>query len=137
MTWKPYNPNAADLVPTYSLPLIYRRGPWRYSHLKPPDSERLSLFHVKPHPDLDWFALAWEVLGVKARPTARPWCCYIRTVIFYDQEYTELERTEHTLEQGSIVLYQGREYRAVSGRCLLDGEDRWCFAHTLDARGLN
>ena len=80
--------------------------PFRFQERGFPD---LADLVVEVDPDRHWIAEIEEPLDVSAPARSSPWCCYIRTVIFYGPTGEE-DRCETRLQINDV---------------LRDGEERW------------
>jgi hypothetical protein len=87
---------------------------------------------------------AYEPLETHAPPPdqAEPYCCYLKTVIFYEHRYSGsaikgITRCEHynlaTAPSPHLVDYEGLFYE-VSPDQVLWRNGEWQFRYTLDAR---
>ncbi|MEO0870391.1 MAG: hypothetical protein AAFY19_00320 [Pseudomonadota bacterium] len=84
--------------------------------------------------DLDdgspWLATVVERLDTDAPASARPWCCYTKTVIFYEQPwrvlpdrraYAEHDRVETVLDGEDILTINGVQFELLGGIVSHDG----------------
>lgn len=82
-----------------------------------------------------WLRLV-EHLPTDAPPSASAHCCYIRTVILYEQPYRVLPsrdfayhwQGEHTLTNDDIVEWDERLFKVMWGRCAHFG-GRWAMSY--------
>lgn len=79
---------------------------------------------IERHPTMPWNLVIWERLSVKAPPSARPHCCYVRTVIFYRRpfsvswvrnEYRKWDEVETHHASDDEVEFDGALYDCGSG----------------------
>lgn len=76
-----------------------------------------------------WFLILWEPLRTKAPSPAivRPWCCYIRTVIFYQWPHTVLstrrgfayyDQIETRISHDALIEFEGETFKYGHGQVL-------------------
>ncbi|MEM7003728.1 MAG: hypothetical protein AAF529_23285 [Pseudomonadota bacterium] len=119
-------------------------GPFRYSE---PPADSFDDVLVQREPELPWFLQAWEPLPTNAPgpDKTRPYCCYIRTVIFYQRPYCprapgegyiEHDRLEFRITSDTRLRFEGQIYKAGGGRVYW-ADDQWWMYHWLDRRGID
>lgn len=107
-------------------------------------------FDSRPTPDLSdclartlpgrpWLLQLWEPIHTKAPSPARcqPYCCYIRTVIFYHRPYivdrhhgfTWFDKVETRLSWDDVVEFEGTQFTISGGSVNWDGK-RWWMKRT-------
>lgn len=93
-----------------------------------------------------WTAIMWEPLDVQAPLEAKPYCCYVDTVIFYRDRvgYDEVARCRHhelNMASPSLVFLGGRWWE-VGGAHVVQRDGKWHMrwhlaANTRAAREAN
>jgi hypothetical protein len=93
-------------------------------------------------PERPWLATVTEILDTKAPPDARPYCCYLQTVIFYvrpwqvvDGNYAEHDRLETKLNGHDFLRIGGEVFELYGGEVSHDGK-RWIMTHGARRRTL-
>jgi hypothetical protein len=89
-------------------------------------------------PERPWLLQIVEPLPIDAPETAQPWCCYIQTVIFYEQPYRVEEgrnfasygTVETRLGGDDVVEFEGELFYVMGGTVSWDGA-RWVMTHRL------
>lgn len=84
----------------------------------------------------------YEPLETHAPQDAEPYCCYLKTVIFYEgrawgnaaKEITRCDHYDLAAAPSSHLLYIGGTWYEVSSGKVLWRNDRWYYRFTLDAR---
>lgn len=84
----------------------------------------------------------YQPLETHAPEDAEPWCCYFKTVIFYENRYSgsaikEITRCDHydlACAPSPHLLYHAGTWYEVGYGHVLWRNDQWHFRFTLDAR---
>lgn len=74
-----------------------------------------------------WFIIIWEKLTdtVPGPEVTQPYCCYVRTVIFYEKpyrvneekkEFFEWYRVDSTLRPDDVVEFEGERFEVGTGQ---------------------
>lgn len=96
--------------------------------------DTIKIIRVATHP---WFLIFWEELKIDTpkHSKVQPWCCYIRTIIFYhkpwkeDKEkraYVDYGKVEHFLHCDDLIKYEGELFDMGTGR-VVSFEGKWYF----------
>jgi hypothetical protein len=77
----------------------------------------------------------WEPLRTNASGLARPYCCYINSVIFYNANCAEIDRVEYRFVPGcfgghTLIFWRGSWWEIGSGEIKFV-DDRWWVIHRL------
>ena len=79
-------------------------------------------YEVSPHPKTKNWVYVWEPLDADVPESAKPYCCYGSTVIFYadDEHKIELGRTEHKITHSfrgdTNLIYRESHFFLMSGQ---------------------
>lgn len=90
--------------------------------------------------DRPWLATVKEVLPTDAPASAKPWCCYVRTVIFYEQPWREVagNYADHgkieTLLCGHDVIRIGDDIFELHGGAVSHDGERWIMTRRARRR---
>lgn len=105
------------------------RGNALFPYAKPPgDLSKL----IATRLERPWLLRIDEPLATDAPAVARPHCCYLRTVIFYEDpyrvtdggNYAEWDRAETLLRLDDLIEFEGETFKVLSGR-VQRIDDRW------------
>ena len=103
---------------------------------RPPFLGDLSDCVVFRDPDRPWLAEIVEPLLTDAPENASPWCCYLQTVIFYEQpwrkcrgEFAKHDQIETRLAGDDIVLIDREKFRLFGGKVRWS-DGRWVMTNS-------
>lgn len=85
-----------------------------YKHEYPADLSDCRVNRMRP-----WRITIWEPLPTTAPGVSKadPWCCYIKTVIFYDRfSGDEIDRLDTRLQWDDVVTFDGDEWEVGGGK---------------------
>lgn len=83
-------------------------------------------------PDRPWLAEVVEKLPTDAPKSAKPWCCYSQTVIFYEAPWREVggnfaehDQLETVLHSEDIIEIDGSNFELLGRSVLWRKDDGW------------